>query len=50
MIRDARQHGLALYVYTLNSIQDARKMIQLGVDGIISDNADGIVTALNEPM
>ena len=48
MVRDARQHGLALYVYTLNSIQDARKMIQLGVDGIISDNADGIVAALNE--
>jgi len=47
MIRDARQHGLAMYVYTLNSIQDARKMIQFGVDGIISDNADGIITALN---
>lgn len=46
MIRDARQHGLALYVYTLNSIQDARKMIQLGVDGIISDNADDIIAAL----
>ncbi|MCL5021270.1 MAG: hypothetical protein M1339_06375 [Bacteroidetes bacterium] len=50
MIRDARQHGLALYVYTLNSIQDARKMIQLGVDGIISDNADGIVAALGDRM
>lgn len=49
MIMDARQHGLALYVYTLNSVQDARKMIQLGVDGIISDNADGIVAALNGP-
>jgi len=47
MIRDARQHELALYVYTLNSIQDARKMIQLGVDGIISDNADEIILALN---
>ena len=50
MIRDARLHGLALYVYTLNSIQDARKMIQLGVDGIISDNADGIVAALDGPL
>lgn len=46
MIRDARQHGLALYVYTLNSIQDAKKMAEVGVAGIISDNADEIVGAL----
>ncbi len=46
MISDARQHELALYVYTLNSIHDARRMIQLGVDGIISDNADEILNAL----
>jgi glycerophosphoryl diester phosphodiesterase len=42
MIRDVRQHALALYVYTLNSVQDARKMVELGIDGIISDNADDI--------
>lgn len=42
MIRDARQHSLALYVYTLNSVQDAGKMLELGIDGIISDNADDI--------
>jgi glycerophosphoryl diester phosphodiesterase len=42
MIRDARQHSLALYVYTLNSVQDAKKMIGLGIEGIISDNADDI--------
>ena len=44
MIEDARRHGIAVYVYTLNSIKDAQKMIQLGVDGIISDNADEIVS------
>jgi len=44
MINDARHHGIAVYVYTLNSIKDAEKMIQLGVDGIISDNADDIVS------
>jgi glycerophosphoryl diester phosphodiesterase len=43
MIDDARHHGVAVYVYTLNSVRDAQKMIQLGVDGIISDNADEIV-------
>ncbi|MBI4417171.1 MAG: glycerophosphodiester phosphodiesterase, partial [Ignavibacteriales bacterium] len=46
MIRDARQHSLALYVYTLNSVQDAQKMVEQGVDGIISDNADDIVRSL----
>lgn len=47
MIRDARQHDIALYVYTLNSIQDARRITKLGVDGIISDTADEIVKALD---
>lgn len=42
MIRDVRQHSLALYVYTLNSVQDASKMVELEIDGIISDNADDI--------
>ena len=46
MIRDARQHSLALYVYTLNSIQDAQKMQELGIDGIISDNADDIASVV----
>lgn len=43
MVEDARRNGIAVYVYTLNSVKDAQKMIQLGVDGIISDNADDIV-------
>jgi len=44
MIEDARRQGIAVYVYTLNSVRDAQKMIDLGVDGIISDNADDIVS------
>ncbi|HLF20325.1 MAG TPA: glycerophosphodiester phosphodiesterase family protein [Bacteroidota bacterium] len=44
MIRDAHAHGIAVYVYTLNSLEDVRKMLELGVDGILSDNADDIVT------
>jgi len=50
MIRDVRQHDLALYIYTLNSVQDVKKVIQLGVDGIISDNADDLVTAVNDSL
>jgi glycerophosphoryl diester phosphodiesterase len=44
MIKDAHDHGLAVYVYTLNSLPDVQKMLDVGVDGIVSDNADEIVT------
>jgi glycerophosphoryl diester phosphodiesterase len=47
MLRDAHQHGLAVYVYTLNSAVNAKKMTELGVDGILSDNADDIVGSVN---
>jgi glycerophosphoryl diester phosphodiesterase len=47
MLRDAHQHGLAVYVYTLNSAVNAKKMTDLGVDGILSDNADDIVGSAN---
>ncbi|MEX2089870.1 MAG: glycerophosphodiester phosphodiesterase family protein [Bacteroidota bacterium] len=43
MLQNAHQHGLALYVYTLNDQVSVRKMMELGVDGILSDNADEIV-------
>jgi glycerophosphoryl diester phosphodiesterase len=43
MVRDARQHGLAIYVYTLNTTSNVNRMMELGVDGILSDNADDIV-------
>ncbi len=44
MVEDAHDRGIAVYVYTLNSVEDVRKMLELGVDGILSDNADDIVT------
>ncbi len=43
MVGDAHRHGVAVYVYTLNSVNDARKVLDFYVDGIISDNADEIV-------
>ncbi len=43
MLDDARTHGIAFYVYTLNSTSSVRRMIELGVDGILSDIADNIV-------
>jgi len=43
MIDDAHNHGIAVYVYTLNSFHDARRMLTCGVDGILSNNADDIL-------
>ncbi|HTY38461.1 MAG TPA: glycerophosphodiester phosphodiesterase family protein [Bacteroidota bacterium] len=43
MIDDAHEHGIAYYVYTLNSTSAVSRMIDLGVDGILSDVADDIV-------
>ncbi len=47
MMKDALDHDIPVYVYTLNSLKDAQKMIQLGVQGVISDNADEIVPLVN---
>jgi glycerophosphoryl diester phosphodiesterase len=43
MVHDAHNHGIAVYVYTLNSIHDAKRMLAYGVDGVMSNNADDIV-------
>ena len=43
MLNDAHKHGIAVYVYTLNSIRDAQRMLTYGVDGILSNNADDIL-------
>jgi len=43
MVDDARNSRIALYVYTLNSTTAVSRMLELGVDGILSDRADHIV-------
>ena len=43
MVDDAHSHGIAVYVYTLNSVHDAQRMLTYGVDGILSNNADDIL-------
>ena len=46
MVEDAHRRGIALYVYTLNSVTEVTRIVALGVDGIISDNADELVPVL----
>ena len=43
MLNDAHKHNIAVYVYTLNSVQGVQRMLDYGVDGILSNNADDIV-------
>ncbi|MCX6120806.1 MAG: glycerophosphodiester phosphodiesterase family protein [Ignavibacteriales bacterium] len=46
MLNDAHTHGIAVYVYTLNSVQGAQRMLTCRVDGILSNNADDIVSVV----
>ena len=46
MLTDAHHHGIAVYVYTLNSVKGAQRMLSYGVDGILSNNADDIVSVV----
>jgi glycerophosphoryl diester phosphodiesterase len=47
IIRDAHEHRIPMYVYTLNSIADVQKMTSAGVQGIISDAAHDVVSVIN---
>jgi glycerophosphoryl diester phosphodiesterase len=49
MMEDAQRSGVAVYVYTLNSTAVVSKMIEMGVDGILSDIADDIVRFVKDP-
>jgi glycerophosphoryl diester phosphodiesterase len=46
MLNDAHRHDIAVYVYTLNSVRGAQRMLTYGVDGILSNNADDIVSVV----
>lgn len=43
MIADARKKNIAIYIYTLNTTNDVQRILDQGVHGIISDNADDLV-------
>ena len=46
MVHDAHTHDIAVYVYTLNSVPGVKRMLTYGVDGILSNNADDIVSVM----
>jgi glycerophosphoryl diester phosphodiesterase len=40
VVKYAQERGIEVYAYTVNSVDEARKLIEYGVTGIISDNCD----------
>src|SRR5260370_19704087 len=45
--REVKQAGFALSVYTINDATEARALVSMGVDCIITDRPDVIIAALN---
>lgn len=51
LMRQARLHGMTIYNWTVNSPRIARRAARQGVDGIVTDDPEGIYQALRgEPV
>jgi len=44
-IKKAKRHNRQILTYTVNQLKDVRRMIEIGVDGIITDDPE-VITAL----
>jgi glycerophosphoryl diester phosphodiesterase len=45
-IKDAHSRGMDVHVWTVNDAEDMQRMIDLGVDGIITDRPDILLDLL----
>ena len=45
-IRSSHRHKVKVYVWTMNDLDDIRRMMNLGVDGILTDYPDRLLTQL----
>lgn len=48
LIEEAKKSGLAIYTYTVNQIEDMRRLVHLGVHSIITDHPDKLASVLFE--
>lgn len=48
MVRDAHRHNMAVIYWTVNDEEDMKRLIKLGVDGIITDRPDQLKLVLEE--
>lgn len=49
LVEDAHRHNMSVIFWTVNDVDDMRKLIELGVDGIITDRPD-LLFALYEEL
>jgi glycerophosphoryl diester phosphodiesterase len=47
-LRLARRQGAEVYVWTVNDAQTMKRLVEAGVDGIITDYPDVLVAVLKE--
>ena len=47
-IRRAHHHGLMVHVWTINEASEMHRLLDLGVDGIVTDRADVLKAVLQE--
>ena len=40
LVRMAHQKGLEVHVWTINDARDMERLLEMGVDGIVTDRAD----------
>lgn len=45
LLADAKKRGLAVYVYTVNDIDECRRLAAMGVDGVFTDFPDRLLAA-----
>ena len=48
LVKELGERDIALLVWTVNDKDDMRRMIKLGVKGIITDHPDRLITLLDE--
>jgi len=49
VVETARKHGLKLHGFTVNEVEDMKRLIELGVDGIVTDFPTRLLEQLEHP-
>jgi glycerophosphoryl diester phosphodiesterase len=48
-VRAAHERGLKVHVWTVNETKDMKRLLEMGVDGIMTDYPDRLLTILKQP-